>query len=85
MFAFSTEHLTEDEEAEACGGKAGEAGKAGPGWLLRRTGRFAHARWYVEATARDHGFIVAHHDTAVGREDAGKPIVVGVYVLRKGV
>jgi predicted TPR repeat methyltransferase len=54
------------------------------GFELRRSGRFAHARAYVEAQAATHGFAVVAATTAVIRHDLGQPIEGGLYLLRRG-
>ena len=58
-----------------------EAADAGT-YMLRRSGRFAHAESYVRATAAVHGFEIERVDTSVMRNDGDEPISEYICVLR---
>jgi len=53
------------------------------GFLLRSSGRYAHASDALRALAPAHGFTVAHWEEVVVRVEGGLPIPGGVLVLRK--
>ena len=56
----------------------------GAGYRLLPTGRYAHAPAYVEAVGRGHGFLPVATETAVIRQDEGRPIMGGLHLLRRG-
>lgn len=56
----------------------------GGGYRLLPTGRYAHAPAYVEAVGRGHGFLPVAMETAVIRQDEGRPIMGGLHLLRRG-
>lgn len=50
---------------------------AGPGvdtWRLERTGRYTHARGYLEEIARETGFVIDGISDVVLREEYGEPV-----------
>lgn len=54
-----------------------EAAKDTPGsppYLLAETGRYTHARSYIDALASRHGFEGAHVRSTVGRVNMGMPV-----------
>ena len=59
------------------------AGVAEAGFKLLPTGRYAHARAYVEAVGRSHGLTLLASETAVIRQDEGQPIGGGLHLLRR--
>lgn len=68
LFAFSVEAI-----------KPGEEGN----YVLRDTGRFAHARTYIESLARYHGLDAVSCAELCIRMDRGQPIAGAIHVLRK--
>ncbi len=52
-------------------------------YRLRRSGRYAHAPAYVQATARQAGLVVLRVDTASLRTEADLPVAGGLYLLRR--
>jgi predicted TPR repeat methyltransferase len=55
----------------------------GAGYTLRHSGRFAHARGYIEHLAQQSGFQMIHLAGSELRLEAGKPIMGYLVVLRK--
>ncbi|MBN2284234.1 MAG: tetratricopeptide repeat protein [Deltaproteobacteria bacterium] len=53
------------------------------GFLLRKTGRFAHAPSYIETTAGDHGFDVVVRQAETIRMENDRPIHGDVFILRR--
>jgi len=56
---------------------------AKPGWILRRSGRYAHSDRHVEARARTAGLQVMEHRTSVLRMQSDQPVNGMVWLLRK--
>jgi len=54
----------------------------GEGFVLRKTRRYAHARDYVEALARAHGFEILSVDDAVLRKEGSSDVLGLILVLR---
>ena len=69
VLVFSCERVGPDESAP-------------DGWLLRSSGRFAHTRAYVEATARAAGgFQLLDYHEIVPRMEHGKPVLGHLFVF----
>lgn len=66
-FAFSVEHLDE-----------GDAG-----YRLARSGRYAHARSYVERVGREAGLTLVESQPTVIRKEDGQPVVGDLYAFSK--
>lgn len=58
-----------------------ETHDASDGFVLRRTGRFAHSAPYIERVASAAGLHVADRQETVIRKDAGTPIAGAIYTL----
>ena len=92
VFVFSTEKLGGGtDDAEGGIGRLTAANQSSqesdlensPNWVLQHSGRYAHARFYVEALAQVHGFKVIQHQAGVGRLEAGRPVTMDLFVLQK--
>ncbi len=68
IFAFTVEGMEEQEESR--------------GYVLRRSGRFAHSTHYVETCLRNKGFDLVVSSGCVLRKEAGKP-VTGLLVVAR--
>jgi predicted TPR repeat methyltransferase len=68
IFAFTTELLAPGSDDHA-------------GFLLQKSGRFAHTRPYLEAIASAHGFKVLSYAEVIPRLEMGKPIQGQLIVL----
>ncbi len=53
------------------------------GFALDRTGRFLHERAYVEATAREAGFLIVSCEERTLRLERGEPVRGNLFVLRR--
>lgn len=81
LFIFSTEA---DLLAEAADGAAEPADAAGaPGFRLTGTGRCVHAKSYILALAKKHGFRAASVNRRAIRQNAGIPVMGDLYVLQR--
>jgi predicted TPR repeat methyltransferase len=67
IFAFTTELLA--------------PGSVGAGFLLQKSGRFAHTRAYLESTARARNFQVVSYEEITPRLEMGQPIKGQLVVL----
>jgi predicted TPR repeat methyltransferase len=56
-------------------------GTSEPGWVLRRTGRYAHSRAYIRDLAERNRLKVEAVESAVLRKNRGKPIMGDVWLL----
>jgi hypothetical protein len=63
-------------------GSGGDTGAGSGGYMLQPTGRYAHARSYIRATAAAASWEAVAMDGAVIRMNAGKPIHGTLCVLR---
>ena len=70
VLAFSCEKATADE--------------APNGWLIRKSGRFAHTREYVQVLAAAVGFEIVSYEDIVPRIEHGQPVSGHLFVLRRG-
>jgi predicted TPR repeat methyltransferase len=52
------------------------------GWMLQKSGRFAHTRQYVEQLAAQTGFTVVHYAEHSPRTEGGKAIPGHLFVLQ---
>jgi predicted TPR repeat methyltransferase len=52
------------------------------GWVLQKSGRFAHTRQYVEQLAAQTGFTVVHYAEHSPRTEGGKAIPGHLFVLQ---
>lgn len=73
LFAFSTEVLPSKQQ-ELEGGQA---------VVLQPTGRYAHSRGHVDATAAATGWAVCEMQQSIIRFNAGKPIHGNLCVMRR--
>lgn len=55
----------------------------GDGFLLDTTGRYRHARAYVEAEAAAQGLETVHTETIVARYQSHQPVMSDLYILRR--
>jgi predicted TPR repeat methyltransferase len=55
----------------------------GEGFLLDTTGRYRHARAYVEAEAAAQGLETVHFETIVARYQSHQPVMSDLYILRR--
>lgn len=56
------------------------------GWIMRKSGRFAHTREYVEATAESAGgFDLVSHEDIVVRTDGTVPVGGHLFVFARGL
>ena len=58
-----------------------ESGDGPKGFELRRTGRYAHSRDYIERLAKASGLRILTAEATVIRKDAGEPIPGDIYIL----
>ncbi|KAJ8602972.1 hypothetical protein CTAYLR_001585 [Chrysophaeum taylorii] len=68
---FTVESLDDDDDDDA-----------GP-WRLAASGRYAHSRAHVDATAASLGLLLVDADPVVARLERGQPVNATLYVLHK--
>lgn len=56
----------------------------GEGYVLRSTGRYAHAQAYVTELAQRYGFVPVSVEELCVRLDYGQPIIGAIHVLQRG-
>jgi len=78
VFLFTTERWNEDERVAASDGAA-----RAPGWRLRPSGRFQHARTCLLGLAAAHGFSVEAIEDRVLRYEYGLPVDSDLVKLRR--
>lgn len=70
VLVFSCERVTDAEDAPG-------------GWLLRRSGRFAHSKAYVQATAAASGYVLRAYEEIVPRMEHGQPVPGHLFVFER--
>jgi len=53
----------------------------GKDFILRKSGRYAHSKKYIENLCQEFGYTLAHYETHIARYDHGRPIASGFYIL----
>jgi predicted TPR repeat methyltransferase len=53
-------------------------------YVLRRTGRYAHSRIYIQSVAKEHGFVIEMCQSAGIRKERGQWIMGDIFVLKFG-
>ncbi len=76
LFAFSVEALLPNADGTSAGGPL-------PDYRLNDTGRYAHAKAYIQRLASDNGFIVLGISDAQGRVNDGKPVAGYIGLFRR--
>jgi predicted TPR repeat methyltransferase len=74
VFAFTTERWNVDDPGEPPDGR---------GWRLRPTGRYQHARAWLQTLVADAGFAVELMEDRVLRYEFGLPVDSDLVVLRR--
>ena len=53
----------------------------GKGFILRKTGRYAHSKKYIENLCQEFGYTLAHFEAKTARSDNDRPIHFSFYIL----
>jgi predicted TPR repeat methyltransferase len=74
--------ITSTDSATAGTDSASVDSRVCRGWVLQKSGRFAHTRQYVEQLAAQTGFTVVHYAEHSPRTEGGKAIPGHLFVLQ---
>ena len=53
----------------------------GKDFILRKSGRYAHSKKYIENLCQEFGYTLTHFETKTARYDSDIPITMGFYIL----